>query len=96
MKKSHKKAMSKTAAKKKKKKVPHQHEMKRTGMTLWCKCGLSTRIDCAHRWKLDRVDHISFEKMGGEIQQRREMKICAECGAIANINTTTGSCVITH
>lgn len=96
--------MSKTADKKKKpeltrvrfKKPPHEHDYKKAGMSIYCKCGDVRTLTCAHEWQQDRVDSISIEKMGGEIHQRREMRVCKNCGALAMLNTTTGSCVINH
>lgn len=65
-------------------------------MTIWCTCGLTQRIDCAHKWVLDKTDSVSFEKMGGEIHQTLQIRICKICGAIANMNTTAGTTVIRH
>jgi hypothetical protein len=74
----------------------HQHKFRRIGMTLYCSCGFCQTIECAHLWKLDSTQYIQIEKMGGSIRQTREVRICKRCGAIANLNTTTGETNINH
>ena len=74
----------------------HQHSYKQTGMTLWCKCGLTKDIVCAHDWSLERTENTTIDKVGGVLNQTRQMRICKKCGAIANSNVTTGETTIRH
>jgi len=77
-------------------KKDHIHMYKRAGMTLYCTCGLTQSIACAHRWNEPLKDTIKFDTMGGTITQSREMRICKICGGVMHTNRTTGVSSITH
>ncbi len=72
------------------KKKVHEHKFKRAGMTLYCSCGYTSKIDCAHRWELHKKEFVSIERMGGEVSQNQETHFCKVCGAVLALNTTSG------
>lgn len=71
-------------------KKKHEHNFRRSGMTLYCTCGMTQRIECAHKWKQEKFENIRIEKMGGELHQNEYTHVCTECGAVRHTNTTAG------
>lgn len=68
----------------------HVHEFKLKGMSIYCSCGMTTRIDCAHVWVHEKTSNVSFPKMGGEVTQVRVVYHCDKCGAVRHTNETSG------
>lgn len=65
-------------------------------MTLYCRCGFTKDMVCAHRWSAPEVTWIEIDKVGGTLSQKREKCVCKVCGAILSMNVTTGAMNILH
>lgn len=64
----------------------HKHEFKKSGNTLWCKCGKIKNLPCHHVWKLQSSNKI----LKDHLKQLEEVWVCTVCGEHKLINPITG------
>lgn len=78
------------------KKKKHEHDFKLKGITIYCSCGMTTKLDCAHRWVIEKTSNISFDKVGGSVTQVEVVYHCSKCGSVRHTNQTAGRTIIYH
>lgn len=88
--------MKKKTKTKRIKKPEHKHDFKLAGLSIYCDCGMTTKLDCPHVWIHEHTSNITIDKAGWVIHQTEIVYHCSKCGAVRHTNTTTGNTNIVH